>query len=160
MLSLRTGPLIPAMSLESTRSMTPTPPQFRTGASPLIAELLVMPVVPKVVKNCFRPLLNPSRLARTALITSGVCAMIFFVGFTTMALSFLEPITAPTPERAASRPRSFAMPAMMLSCSPAGPISATLTFLPSSSLNWSSTSIASPPQYCEASRSSSVSSSM
>ena len=52
--------------------------------------------------------------------------MTFFVGLTTTALSGFEPMTAPTPERAASRPRSFAIPAMIERPSPAGPIRAML----------------------------------
>ena len=70
MLSLTTGPFMPDMSMLSTRLTTPTPPQFRTGASPLIAELAVMPVVPKVVKNCFVPWLKPCRLSLTVRMTS------------------------------------------------------------------------------------------
>ena len=41
---------------------------------------------------------------------------------TATALSFFEPITAPTPERAAIRPFSFTIPASSDCCSPAGPM--------------------------------------
>ena len=47
-----------------------------------------------------------------------------------MALTFLEPITAPRPLRAASRPRSLQMPAISDIVSPPGPMQATLAFLP------------------------------
>jgi uncharacterized protein (DUF2249 family) len=53
--SLTTGPFMFAMPCRRPGRPMPTPPQLRTGASPLIAELLVMPVVPKVVKNFFAP---------------------------------------------------------------------------------------------------------
>ena len=158
--SLKVGPLTLDMSKSSTRSTTPTPPQFITGESPETAELLVMPVVPKVVKNCFSGATKPSSDERTVFSTSLSWDMIFFVGRATTALSRFEPMTAPTPERAASRPRSLQTPAMSDSCSPPGPISATLIFLPSCSFSRSSQSIASMPQYSEASRSSTVSSSM
>ena len=54
---------------------------------------------------------------------------------TTMALTFLAPITAPTPPRAASRAGRpslslKAMPARSPSYSPTGPQSAMVTFLP------------------------------
>ena len=45
---------------------------------------------------------------------------------TTSALSFFDPITAPSPERAARRPRSLTMPEMSESFSPLWPIVATL----------------------------------
>ncbi|KAF5046760.1 hypothetical protein SDC9_60322 [bioreactor metagenome] len=52
------------------------------------------------------------------------------VPLTTMALRFLEPITAPTPDLPAARPLSFIMPDIFERFSPAGPIVATRTFSP------------------------------
>ena len=112
MLSLTAGPVAFAMLNSSTRSTMPTPPQFFTGVSPETAEFEVMPVVPKVVKNCFSGPTKPSSEERTVFSTSLSCDMILRAGLATTAFSFLEPITAPTPERAASRPRSLQTPAM------------------------------------------------
>ena len=58
----------------------------------------------------------------------------FFDALTTIALTFFEPMTAPRPLRAASRPRSLQMPAISDIFSPAGPMQATLAFLPCRSL--------------------------
>ena len=45
---------------------------------------------------------------------------------TTMALSCLEPMTAPTPERPAARPMSFITALILTRFSPAGPMHMTL----------------------------------
>jgi hypothetical protein len=48
---------------------------------------------------------------------------------TATALSFLAPITAPTPERAAIRPRSLTIPLIKEIFSDAGPMQAIRIFL-------------------------------
>src|SRR5690606_4558025 len=78
--SLTVGPFMLAIAISSTRSTTPTPPQFSTGASPLMAEFAVIPVVPNVVKNVFDAWLKPSSEDFTVMMTSLFWAMIFFVG--------------------------------------------------------------------------------
>ena len=134
------------------KTTSPTPPQLRTGESPLCAEAAVMPVVPKVLKKSRSGAMNSSReVFASARMSGSACWIIWRVDLATTALTFLEPITAPTPERAAKRPCSLQMPASSESCSPAGPIEATEAFLPWRSLRWFSTSMAPMPQRSEAS---------
>ena len=66
--------------------------------------------------------------------------------WTATALSFLEPMTAPSPERPAARPLLFITEAMRASFSPAGPMQATCRSLPCSCLRISSVSKVSLPQ--------------
>src|SRR5450830_160012 len=74
----------------------------------------------------------------------------------TTALSFLDPMTAPSPERAAMRPPSLLMPAMSDRRSPAGPMHATdgSRFPATSFFSAASVSIVSLPHRAVASRSS------
>ena len=65
---------------------------------------------------------------------------------TATALSFFEPITAPSPERAAARPLLFITEAMRATFSPAGPMQATCRSLPCSALRMSWVSKVSLPQ--------------
>ncbi len=74
----------------------------------------------------------------------------------TTALSFLEPITAPRPERAASLPLSLLIPEMRESLSPAGPIVAILAPTPNSFFSASSVSTVSLPHNPVASLSSAL----
>ena len=145
-----TGPVIESTFWNTT---SPTPPQLRTGESPLCADCEVIPVVPKVAKKSRSGAMNSSREVFANSRISVSCESMFSRGApdTTTAFTFFEPITAPTPERAASRPCSLQMPARYDSCSPDGPIEATDAFLPYFSLNLFSTSIAPIPQYSEAS---------
>ncbi|MFN8558603.1 MAG: hypothetical protein U0531_15095 [Dehalococcoidia bacterium] len=115
---------------KSTNSATPGEPQFRTGESPLRADIAVMPVVPKVRKKSAVGLTKSFSSALTICSVGLSWCMIVRLELTTIAFSFFEPITAPTPERAASRPRSLQTPEMSDSDSPAGPIRATEQFLP------------------------------
>ncbi|OPY06272.1 MAG: hypothetical protein A4E67_01555 [Syntrophaceae bacterium PtaB.Bin038] len=74
----------------------------------------------------------------------------------TTALRRLEPITAPSPERAAMRPRSLKTPEMRERRSPAGPMTATRAPAPCPARSMASVSVVSLPQRCEASRSSAL----
>ena len=111
-----------------------------------MAEPAMMPVVPYVRKKLATGFTNSFSDSRTTVWISFVPARILREERQTIALSFLEPITAPRPLRAARRPRSLQMPAMNDSVSPAGPMHAMLAFLPYRSLSAVSTSIASMPQ--------------
>jgi hypothetical protein len=151
MRSLTLLPVIPDISALPRNSTIPTPRQFLTGASPEIAATGVMPVVPAVRKNSRERELKPLSESWTVLMTSRVWAITFFEGWTATALRSFEPMTAPTPERAARRPRSLVMPAMIERPSPAGPMRAMLVGrLPEASwrsaLRRSSHSMASMPQ--------------
>ncbi len=80
---------------------------------------------------------------------------------TTIAFSFLEPITAPTPPLAAARWPLFIMAENFTRFSPAGPIDAICTCLsPNSSVKIFSVSLTLFPQTCEASFNSTLSSSI
>ncbi len=91
----------------------------------------------------------------SSFILAGSLAPIFALPLHTTALSFLLPMTAPRPERAAMRPRSLTTPAMRDMPSPAGPMQATRApLMPTSSMSFSSLSTASTPHRCPASRNS------
>ena len=120
-----------------------------------------MPVVPTERKKSRTGATNSSIEERITLRASLSCwRIIWRVDFTTTALSCLEPMTAPTPERAARRPWSLQIPAIKERFSPPGPIRATEAFLPCFSLNIFSAVMASMPQYSEASSMETFSSSM
>jgi len=72
----------------------------------------------------------------------------------TTALRRLEPMTAPSPDRAAMRPRSLLMPEMSERRSPAGPMTAARAPAPCSARSIPSASTVSFPHRREASRSS------
>ena len=64
--------LSPLSTMPCGKSTMPTPPQFFTGASPDIAEALVMPVVPYVRKKLVIGFANSSSDVRTCFMISGL----------------------------------------------------------------------------------------
>ena len=106
--------------------------QFLTGVAPEATSPAVSPQVPCFISMSANPpisriseiksLRNCSRASRSATAALPVPR-------TATALSFLAPITAPTPERAAARPRSLMMPLIRDSFSEAGPMQAIRIFL-------------------------------
>ena len=113
----------------SGRSITPTPPQFLTGASPLYAELYVPKLVPYL---CILSMVDVP--VESGMLKYLICSIIGFCAAplpamgtsifprATTAFNFFEPITAPSPDRAAVLPWSVIIPAINDNCSPAGPI--------------------------------------
>ncbi|MBA7587876.1 hypothetical protein ES708_29922 [subsurface metagenome] len=114
------------------------PPQFLVGVSPLSAQSIKMPGVPlsRSISTCPESSFRYFFLNSLALVASAIGIFIF--PLTAIAFSFLEPITAPSPERPAARPLLFITAAMRATFSPAGPMQATSTSLPSSPLRMSS----------------------
>ena len=93
-------------------------------------------------------------LATTARMAFSSWSAGFRLPRTATALRFLEPMTAPTPERAAARCLSLMIAAMRARFSPAGPMQATLTSSAVSRLMASSVWWVSRPQRSVASRNS------
>ena len=71
--------------------------------------------------------------------------------FTTIAFSFFDPITAPTPPLPKARSASFIMEEILTKFSPAGPIDSMCMLSPSISFNFSSVLSVSRPQIFDAS---------
>ena len=117
-----------------------------------MADGLVSPSVPVPWKKSYSPSFasfNMRRRTSLALLILGMGT--WALPLTTTALSFLEPMTAPTPERPAARPLSFMMQEMRESFSPACPMDATCVPLPWRSIRMSSVSLLSRPQRSDAS---------
>ncbi len=82
------------------------------------------------------------------------------VPLTATAFRFLDPMTAPTPDRPAARSLSLIIAAIRDNFSPAGPIAKIFAFLPWASFRISVVSETTFPQRCDASLISTFSSSI
>ncbi len=103
------------------------------------------PIMPPVLMAALTERLISRSRAGSATLTSPVPR-------TATAFSFLEPITAPGPPRAAARWPSFMTAAISERCSPAGPMHAARTLGSSSFSKAACVSLASSPHTLEASR--------
>ncbi len=132
--------------------------QFLTGVAPEATSPAVRPQVPWVLSSSGNPAISRisamnSLRSRTNVSLSATTA--WPLPRTATALSFLEPMTAPTPERAAARPRSLMIPLIRDSFSEAGPMQAMRIFR-SPAADWMAVSVStvSRPHRCAASFSS------
>src|SRR5690554_1205159 len=141
-------------AFSSPKSTIPTPSQFFTGESPLSADAAVPTPVPKVPKALASSLvfMNSPIFLLISRTFSGLDTGISPVPLTAIALSFLDPITAPPPPLPGARCPSLIGQERSESLSPAGPIAETLILgSPVSFFNSSQTSLESIPQRFEAS---------
>src|SRR4030042_1194388 len=124
------------MSLYFGKSIIATPSQFLHGASSPSQLMVNRAAVPKPPINSERGFLFATCLFLISLEAASSATGTFILPFTAIALSFFEPITAPSPERPAALPLLFITAAIRHFFSPEGPMQAT-----SSSLPWASLSI-------------------
>src|SRR4030042_2061525 len=139
------------MSLYFGKSIIATPSQFLAGASSDSQHIVNKAAVPKPPMNSERGFLSARCFLLISFEAASSATGTFMLPFTAIALSFLEPMTAPRPERPAALPLLFITAAMRLIFSPEGPIQATSSSLPCVSLSISCVSKESLPQSLPAS---------
>ena len=121
-----------ALILSAAGNCSGMPPQFLIGASPLATLAAVNPAVPYSCRASWKgwPFIEVRCSLIDSFMPSGSASSGVASPTARIALTRLEPITAPRPLRPAARPLSLMMQESRSQRSPAGPMLALRDFLP------------------------------